>query len=290
MHNTAVTIEERSPRGTSVLLGGERNGKAMKDIQNSPDLRGIDIHQVGICDLSYPITVLDRSNQPQQCAATLSLSVGLSHKLKGTHMSRFLEVLAAHAEITVHAFPSILRALKKRLNAESAQLRIEFIYFLQRKAPVSGLTAPVDYRCALTGESTATSDDLLLRVRVPVGTLCPCSKEISDYGAHNQRGYITITARALPLTDGPCDPVWIEDLIEIAEKSASAPVYALLKRPDERHVTMQAYDNPVFVEDVVRNAAALLKDDPRVASFTVEAINHESIHNHSAFAVVRSQT
>ncbi len=271
----------------TVLLGGILNH--IKDVQNSPDLRGIAIDQVGVCDLTYPITVLDRENQRQQCAATISLSVSLPHHFKGTHMSRFLEVLAAHQdEVTVRTIPWILHDLKKRLDAESAQIEVEFPYFLQRKAPVSGLSAPMDYRCTFVGQSNGATDDFLLRVRVPVGTLCPCSKEISDYGAHNQRGYVTITVRTRKLDDGSWDFLWIEELVEIAEKSASTPIYPLLKRTDERHVTMQAYDNPVFVEDVVRNVAARLKADSRIAWFEVRTINHESIHNHSAFAVVRS--
>ncbi len=288
MHTHAIATEAYTPRSPFTLLDG-RNGKHMKDVQNSPDLRGIDINQVGICDLLYPITVLDRSNHSQQCAATISLSVGLSRHFKGTHMSRFLEILMTHKDdVSVRTVPSILYGLKKRLDAESAQLEIQFPYFLQREAPVSGLAAPMDYRCTFIGDSTGTTNDFLLRVRVPVGTLCPCSKEISDYGAHNQRGYVTITARTRTLNDGSHDHLWIEDLIEIAEKPASAPIYPLLKRTDERHVTMQAYDNPVFVEDVVRNAAAQLNADPRITSFTVQTVNHESIHNHSAFAVVRS--
>ena len=261
----------------------------MKDIQNSPDTRGIAIDQVGVCDLLYPITVLDRENQKQQCAAKVSLSVSLPHHFKGTHMSRFLQVLAEHqGEFTMNTVPSILHDLKKRLDAETAHIEVEFPYFIQRQAPVSGLSAPMDYLCTFIGESNGTKDDFLLRVRVPVGTLCPCSKEISDYGAHNQRGYVTITTRTRKKPDGKWDFLWIEELVEVAEKSASAPIYPLLKRTDERHVTMQAYDNPVFVEDVVRNAAAQLQSDPRIEWFEVRAVNHESIHNHSAFAVVRS--
>ncbi|MEI6278793.1 MAG: GTP cyclohydrolase FolE2 [Verrucomicrobiae bacterium] len=259
----------------------------MKDVQNTPDNRGIAIDRVGVCDLTYPITVLDRENQRQQCAAKISLSVSLPHHFKGTHMSRFLEVLAAHrGEVAIRTVPAILHDLKKYLDAESAHIEVEFPYFLQRKAPVSGLSAPMDYLCAFIGESNGEHDDFLLRVRAPVATLCPCSKEISDYGAHNQRGYVTITVRTRKREGGSWDFLWIEELVEIAEKSASAPIYPLLKRADERHVTMQAYDNPVFVEDVVRNAAARLKEDPRVTWFEVRAVNHESIHNHSAFAVV----
>jgi len=260
----------------------------MKDVQNSRDHRGIAIDQVGVCDLTYPITVLDRENQRQQCAAKISLSVSLPHHFKGTHMSRFLQVLGEHrGEVAFRTVPAILHDLKKRLDAEAAHIEIEFPYFLQRKAPVSGLSAPMDYLCAFIGDSNGEHDDFLLRVRAPVSTLCPCSKEISDYGAHNQRGYVTITVRTRKLEGGSWDFLWIEELVEIAEKSASAPIYPLLKRTDERFVTMQAYDNPVFVEDVVRNAAALLKEDPRVVWFEVRAVNQESIHNHSAFAVVK---
>jgi GTP cyclohydrolase I len=188
----------------------------------------------------------------------------------------------------MRTLPAILHALKQRLDAETAAIEVDFTYFLQRTAPVSGLAAPMDYRCAFIGESNGTADDFLLRVEVPVSTLCPCSKVISDYGAHNQRGYVTITVRTERAADGAWQMLWIEELIEIAEKSASAPIYSLLKRTDERFVTMQAYDNPVFVEDVVRNVAAILREDPRIAWFEVRTVNHESIHNHSAFAVVRS--
>lgn len=261
----------------------------MKDVQNTEDDRGIAIDQVGVCDLMYPITVLDRENQKQQCAATLSLSVSLPHHFKGTHMSRFLEVLAQHqGEFTMRTVPAILHDLKKRLDAKSAHIEVSFPYFLQRKAPVSGLSAPMNYQCTFVGDSNGESDDFLMRVCVPIGTLCPCSKEISDYGAHNQRGYLTISLRTRKRNDGTWDFLWIEEIVDIAERSGSVPIYPLLKRADERHVTMQAYDNPVFVEDVVRNAATQLKTDLRINWFEVRAVNHESIHNHSAFAVVKS--
>lgn len=261
----------------------------LADMQKTPDVRGVDIDQVGVCDLAYPITVLDRENQQQTAAATISMSVSLPHHFKGTHMSRFLEVLSRHqGEVTMRTVPSILAELRKRLDAESAHIQVAFTYFLQRTAPVSGLRAPMDYHCTFDAESSKAEEDFILRVRVPVSTLCPCSKVISDYGAHNQRGYVTISVRTHPNPDGGFQLVWIEELIEIAEKSASAPIYPLLKRTDERYVTMQAYDNPVFVEDVVRNAAAALREDARIRWFEVRAVNHESIHNHSAFAVVRS--
>ncbi len=261
----------------------------LADMQKTADQRGVPIDQVGVCDLAYPIVVLDRENQRQSAAATISISVNLPHHFKGTHMSRFLEVLAAHqGEITMRTVPAILHDLKRRLDAEAAHIEVEFTYFLQRTAPVSGLKAPMDYRCTFIGESSAEDDDFILRVAVPVSTLCPCSKQISDYGAHNQRGYVTISVRTRRAADGQWELIWIEELIQIAEQSASAPIYSLLKRTDERHVTMQAYDNPVFVEDVVRNVARLLREDPRITWFEVRAVNHESIHNHSAFAVVRS--
>jgi GTP cyclohydrolase I len=260
----------------------------LADMQKTPDTRGVDIDQVGICDLTYPITVLDREAKSQRTAATITMSVDLPRHFKGTHMSRFLEVLAQHqGEVTMRTLPAILRDLKKRLAAQAARLEVEFTYFLQRTAPVSGLSAPMDYRCTFIGESDAQGVDFVMRVEVPVSTLCPCSKVISDYGAHNQRGYVTTSIRPERDVSGQgWELVWIEELIEVAEQSASAPIYPLLKRADERHVTMQAYDNPVFVEDVVRNVASRLREDPRIAWFEVKAVNLESIHNHSAFAIV----
>jgi len=262
--------------------------KPLADIQKTKDRRGVAIDKVGVCDLSFPITVLDRENQRQQTAATISMSVSLPHHFKGTHMSRFLEVLCRHqGEVTMRTLPTILHELKEKLESQAAHIEVDFTYFLTRKAPVSGSAAPMDYRCTFIGESNGKADDFLLRVKVPVTTLCPCSKEISDYGAHNQRGTITLLVRP-QRKNGLWELIWIEDLIALAEKSASAPVYPLLKRPDERHVTMQAFDNPVFVEDVVRNAARLLKKEKRIAWFEIRAVNQESIHNHSAFAVVVS--
>ncbi len=259
---------------------------SLPDIQATPDTRGIAIDQVGVSDLRYPIQVTDHEGNPFPTVATISMSVHLPHQFKGTHMSRFLEVLSKHeGEVTSRTLPNILHDLKQQLHAEEAHIEVAFTYFVTKKAPVSSAPAKVGCDCVFMGTSNGTRDDLVLRVTVPVTTLCPCSKEISEYGAHNQRGYVTLEVRPKPKGNG-CELILIEDLIEIAEKSGSAPVYALLKRTDERHVTMQAYDNPVFVEDVVRNAAALLLADKRVASFTVKAVNHESIHDHNAFAVI----
>ncbi len=186
----------------------------------------------------------------------------------------------------MRTLPAILKELKDRLEAESARVEVTFAYFIERSAPVSGMTALMDYECTFIGEANGGRDDFVLSVKVPVTSLCPCSKTISDYGAHNQRGYITIEIRGVRKEDGSPELVWIEELIDVAEKSASAPVYPLLKREDERHVTMQAYDNPVFVEDMVRGVAAQLQTHTRVQWFRVKAVNHESIHNHAAFAVV----
>jgi GTP cyclohydrolase I len=259
----------------------------MFDVQNHRDDRQIPIDRVGVCDLRYPIVVLDRQSQRQSTIAKLSMSVNLPHEFKGTHMSRFIEVLNAHrGEITMRTLPVILSELKTRLDAESAHMEVTFPYFLERKAPVSGAAGIMDYQCRFTGEANGGKSDFVLSVCVPVTSLCPCSKAISDYGAHNQRGLVTIEVRTLQADNGLPTLIWIEELVEVAESSASAPVYALLKRPDERHVTMQAYDNPVFVEDIVRNVAVKLQADERVQWFRVRALNHESIHNHDAFAEI----
>ncbi len=257
----------------------------MHDIQNSPDDRKIPIDQVGVKDLRYPIVILDRRHERQMTVANLTMSVNLPHHFKGTHMSRFIEVLSEHqGEVTMRTLPAILQELKEVLEAESARIEVRFPYFLERSAPVSEARALMDYECWFVGEVNGGSDDFVLGVRVPVTSLCPCSKAISDYGAHNQRGLVTVEVRGERPGCGQPALIWIEELVAVAEKSASAPVYPLLKRADERHVTMQAYDNPVFVEDMVRNVASQLKADDRVAWFQVEAVNHESIHNHSAFA------
>lgn len=253
----------------------------MEDVQSQPDDRGIALDRVGVAGLRYPIVVLDRSQSKQQTVADLRISVSLPASVKGTHMSRFVEVLdESRGEVTVNTIPTILRRVRQRLEADSAQLEVRFPYFLERKAPVSGSTSLMDYECRFVGSADSASETFSLSVRVPVTSLCPCSKAISDYGAHNQRGYVDMTVE----TRSPDDLIWIEELVELGESVGSSPVYPLLKRSDERHVTMAAYDNPVFVEDMTRNAAEKLKADPRVASFRVCVENDESIHNHLAFA------
>lgn len=259
----------------------------MQDVQSRIDTRGMPIDRVGISDLKYPITVIDRENRQQSTTAQFSMSVNLPREFKGTHMSRFIEVLNAHrSEITMRTLPAILRELKDRLNAESAHIEVLFPYFLERIAPISGARAFMDYQCTFTGEMNDGTSDFVLGVRIPVTSLCPCSKEISDYGAHNQRGYVTVEVRSRTGQGTMSELVWIEEIVAYAEASASAPLYPLLKREDERHVTMQAYDHPAFVEDVVREVAIRLQGDERIIWFKVHVLNQESIHNHNAFAQI----
>jgi len=261
----------------------------MKDVQNSEDTRGIAIDRVGVCDVRYPITVFDRNQEKQSTVATIDLSVDLPHHFKGTHMSRFIEILNRHhGEVTMKNIPQILEELKECLEAERSHVEITFPYFLNKEAPVTKKKAQIDYTCSFIAESGPSGADFILKVEVPVTSLCPCSKEISKYGAHNQRGYVTIEVRTINYASGEWAFVWIEELIEMAEESASAPLYALLKREDEKHVTEQAYENPVFVEDLVRNVALRLKADERITAYRVKTVNHESIHAHNAFAVVQS--
>jgi len=265
-------------------------GSDLKDIQSSGDDRGLAIDQVGVCDLRYPITVLDRQNEQQHTTAQISMSVNLPHHFKGTHMSRFLLVLNRHrGEITMRTLPTVLDELRRELEAESAHVEVQFPYVIEKAAPMSGEKGLMDYDCKFAAEANGGADDFVLSVSVPVTSLCPCSKAISDYGAHNQRGLVTMDIRTSRNGAGERELVWIEELIEIAEQSASAPVYPLLKRDDERHVTMQAYENPMFVEDIVRNVALRLDEDARISWFCVRVVNQESIHNHSAFARIERQ-
>jgi GTP cyclohydrolase IB len=259
----------------------------MEDVQGRRDERKVALDRVGVSGVRYPIVVLDRDHEKQHTVAVLKMSVNLPHEFKGAHMSRFIEILNEHrGEITMRTVPTMLRDLRRRLDAESAHIHLVFPYFLERRAPVSGASALMDYECSFDAEVNGGKTEFVFGVRVPVTSLCPCSKAISDYGAHNQRGYITIDVQSVQDVENNFALIWFEELIEIAEQSASAPVYPLLKRADERHVTMQAFDNPVFVEDMVRNVALVLRSDSRIAWFRIDALNQESIHNHSAFATV----
>ena len=259
----------------------------LSDVQASADTRGIAIDQVGVRDLRYPIDVLDRAGGTQRTVASLALSVGLPHHFKGTHMSRFIEVLSHYrGEFTMRTLPDLLDEMKKRLDAESARVELRFPYFIEKAAPVTGKSRSWTSSAGSPARSTAATSDFVLHVTVPVASLCPCSKEISEYGAHNQRGQVELDVRPRRCDQGLPELIWFEELVEVAEAAASAPLYPLLKRPDERHVTMQAYENPAFVEDIARGVAQALKADERVASFRVQVTNFESIHNHNAFAVI----
>jgi GTP cyclohydrolase I len=262
----------------------------LDDVQSLPDSRGIAIDEVGISGLRYPVSVWDQAHAKQDTIGEISMAVALPANVKGTHMSRFLEILDQHSgELTQRTIPTLLRDTQHRLGTADARITIAFPYFLSRRAPVTGATALMDYACEFQARRTDTTAEFALQVAVPVTSVCPCSKAISDYGAHNQRGIITINVTPC-LRNGEFDLIWLEELIAVAEAAASSPVYPLLKRADERHVTMAGYDNPVFVEDMVRDVACRLQADNRVAAFAVEAVNDESIHNHAAFARLSNTT
>jgi GTP cyclohydrolase I len=205
--------------------------------------------------------------------------VNLPHHFKGTHMSRFIEILHHEREISVDSFRALLEEMTRRLDADAGHIEMSFPYFVMKKAPVSGVESLMDYRASLIGERHDGSTDMWIKVVVAVTSLCPCSKKISEYGAHNQRSHITLTAKIR-------EHIWIEELIDLAEKEASCELYGILKRPDEKYVTEHAYDNPKFVEDMVRDIALRLNADERVLAYVVESENFESIHNHSAYALI----
>lgn len=260
----------------------------MRDVQSETDRRNIPLDEAGISGLSYPVTILDRENREQRTVADFTMSVSLPDHFRGTHMSRFVEVLEeSGCRFEGETMPRILKMLLEALNSLEAMVTVSFPYFITREAPVTGASAKMRYECRFTGRYGAEGYDFMLSVTVPVGTLCPCSREISGSGAHNQRGYVTIEARTERLPDGSFAMLWIEELVDIAEEAASSPLYTILKRPDEKYVTERAYQRPVFAEDIVRNVAETLMKDSRITEFTVRAENHESIHRHNAYAVVR---
>lgn len=259
----------------------DRQAPPLHDEQSEQDHRRIPINRVGVKGIRHPIRVRDKARDTQDTVATINMSVDLPHHFKGTHMSRFLEALNAHGrEIHIRNIPGILEELRQRLHADCAHIEMEFPYFMEKAAPATGAQGLMDYAVRFEASSYQGRLEFLCRVVVPVTTLCPCSKAISERGAHNQRGYVTLSVRFGQR------PVWIEDLIAMVEASASSEVYSVLKRPDEKLVTERAYDNPVFVEDLVRNVAVRLNAHPDIAWYRIEAENIESIHNHSAFAVV----
>lgn len=251
------------------------------DVQSSPDTRRIPIDKVGIKDIRHPIRVKDRSQGDQHTIARFNMYVELPHNFKGTHMSRFVEILNTHKyEISVESFSEMLLEMRQKLEADKGHIEMNFPYFINKSAPVSGVQSLMDYDVSLIGEVSGEKTIMTIKVVVPVTSLCPCSKEISDYGAHNQRSHVTVAVRTNSF-------VWIEDLIDIIEQQASCELFGLLKRPDEKHVTERAYDSPKFVEDTVRDVAAILNADDRIDAYVVESENFESIHNHSAYALIQ---
>ena len=255
----------------------------MKDIQSEPDFRKIPIDKVGIKNLRYPITVRDRRDGFQHTIAAINMFVDLPHNNKGTHMSRFVELLhLLHPDVSLEKFSVILENMKKQLNAASAHLEMTFPYFIEKTAPVSTSPGLMDYTCSIRGSSDPDGRvDLVSEVVVPISSVCPCSMEISDNGAHNQRGEVKLSTRFNKF-------IWMEDMIELVESSASCDVFSVLKRVDEKSVTERAFANPKFVEDIVRDVAKQLKADDNITWFSVSAENFESIHNHSAYASITS--
>jgi GTP cyclohydrolase IB len=252
------------------------------DVQSSPDTRRLAIDRVGVKAIRHPARIQERSGGTQNTVAMFNMYVGLPHHFKGTHMSRFVEILNAHErEISPDTFRLMLREMVAKLEAQSGHIEMTFPYFVSKKAPVSGVTSLMDYEVTFVGEIADGRESFTLKVVVPVTSLCPCSKGISERGAHNQRSHVTIAAKIRTF-------VWIEELIDVAEDEASCQLYGLLKRPDEKFVTENAYDNPKFVEDMVRDVAARLNSDKRIESYVVESENFESIHNHSAYALIAS--
>ena len=250
------------------------------DIQSLPDARKLAIDKVGIKSIRHPIQIMQRTGGVQHTIANFNMYVGLPHQFKGTHMSRFVEILNAHErELTVESFKAMLQEMMEKLEAKEGRIEMTFPYFVDKAAPVSGVRSLMDYEVTFVAQILKGEQCFAMKVLVPVTSLCPCSKKISDYGAHNQRSHVTVTAHT-------GDFVWIEEIVDLVEKQASSELYGLLKRPDEKYVTERAYDNPKFVEDMVRDIAAGLNADSRIEGYVVESENFESIHNHSAYAMI----
>ncbi|PIV71393.1 MAG: GTP cyclohydrolase I FolE2 [Rhodocyclales bacterium CG17_big_fil_post_rev_8_21_14_2_50_68_7] len=255
--------------------------QVIPDVQGQRDARRIAIDKVGIKGIRHPVRVLDKGAGIQHTIAVFNMYVGLPHDFKGTHMSRFVEILNAYErEISVESFEHISREMLKRLEARSSHIEMSFPYFITKQAPVSKVESLMDYEVTFIGEiSDGGAYCQQTRIVVPLTSLCPCSKNISEYGAHNQRSHVTVSVRTGEF-------VWIEDLVQMVESQGSSELYGLLKRVDEKYVTERAYDNPKFVEDMVRDVAGMFNADPRIEAYVVESENFESIHNHSAYALI----
>jgi GTP cyclohydrolase I len=255
----------------------------MIDIQSQQDHRRVEINKVGVKNIEYPITVLDKRNRVQHTVGKVNMYVNLPHRFKGTHMSRFVEILNEYrGTINIKAISTILDNMKEKLAAQSAFMEVEFPYFVEKRAPVSGAKSLMGYTCRFLASLVDGRHTLVVGITVPVTTLCPCSKEISEKGAHNQRSLVSVKVTFRKF-------FWIEDLIRIVESSASSAVYSLLKRSDEKFITEKAYDTPLFVEDIVRNIALKLNVHRNITWFSVESENLESIHNHNAYAFVEKE-
>ena len=256
------------------------HGHAVEDVQGHADTRRIPINKVGIKDITHPVRVKDRAQGEQHTIATFNMYVNLPHNFKGTHMSRFVEILHGQREISVDSFRAMLEDMTGRLEADAGHIEMSFPFFVMKSAPVSGVRSLMDYEVTFIGEIVAGGHyRQTIKVVVPVTSLCPCSKKISDRGAHNQRSHVTIEVKLR-------SHMWIEELIDVAESEASCGLYGILKRPDEKYVTEHAYDNPKFVEDLVRDVAGALNADPRIDAYVVESENFESIHNPAAYALI----
>ena len=253
----------------------------MIDIQNQPDYRKIPINKVGIKGLKYPIKVLDKTTGLQSTVAQISMYVDLPHHCKGTHMSRFVEILHLfRAKVSLESLTNILEDMKKILGAKSSHIEITFPYFIEKKSPLTNSKGLMDYTCSIIGSSNGKKEtDIILEVAVPITSVCPCSKEISEYGAHNQRGEVLVSTRFDKF-------IWIEEIVNLVEATASCDIFSVLKRQDEKFVTEKAYENPKFVEDIARDVAKELMADKNITWFSVSAENFESIHNHSAYAYI----
>jgi len=265
------------------IANKDKPTSALPDVQNSQDTRAIAINKVGIKDIRHPVQVKDRTGKIQHTIANFNMYVDLPHEFKGTHMSRFVEILNNHEwEITVDSFKTMLTEMTTRLDADCGHIEMSFQFFINKTAPASGVQSLLDYEVTFVGERKDGKNIINIKTVVPVTSLCPCSKKISDRGAHNQRSHVTVNVETE-------DFIWVEEIIDMVEAQASCELYGLLKRPDEKIVTERAYDNPKFVEDMVRDIAHQLNIDERILAYTVESENFESIHNHSAYALIEKK-
>ena len=257
----------------------------LPDTQNTKDIRNIVINQVGIKDILHPIKFVNRDNESHPTIANFTMTVRLPENVKGTHMSRFIEILNdGECSFGIDTFMNLVQTVADKLDSSDAQIIVDFPFFRNKKAPSSGVESLLDYKVTLIGTIVNGEPELTLKVVVPVTSLCPCSKSISKYGAHNQRSHITIEAKA-----AKGETIYLEDLIDLAEEKASSELYAILKRDDEKVVTERAYENPAFVEDIVRDIAVELNANKKVNFYCLESENFESIHNHSAYALITNQ-